>query len=254
MDFSKRSLVIGFLASGFLLTGCDAAANADDASTSPVSMEEKPESTVSAGQFEYQLRTEETSVQDDRFPFGFWEVTRVYPEILSGNHPAAARAANDRIEGLVYQYRCDDMGDEVFHTRKVYLGNGVLSMSYEAVWTCASMPSPESETGFLNLDLASGSGIDLEAQFRDRGSYQRFQQRVLEHLNHELESQMAGQSETCPEATHIDGFHFDGKHLWVASLPREQDMAACGVKVRFTVESLQELLKPTSPLRLTGEQ
>ncbi|GGY74607.1 hypothetical protein [Marinobacter zhanjiangensis] len=255
MDFSKLTLALGFLVSGFLLTGCDATANTDKASTTSVSTntQEGPGNTELNGQFEYELRSEEASVQDDRFPFGYWEVTRVYPEIVSASHPSAANAANQRIDALVHQARCEDMGDEAFHAREIYLGNGILSMAYEAVWTCASMPSPESETGFLNLDLVAGSELDLEAQFRDRDSYESFQERAVEALNHELEAQMAGKSETCPEATSITGFHFDGKNLWAALQSGEEGTATCSVKVSFAMESLQEQLKPISPLRLEGQ-
>lgn len=257
MDFSKPTLALGFLVSGFLLTGCDATANTDKASTTSVSTntqeQERPGSTELNGQFEYELRSEEASVQDDRFPFGYWEVTRVYPEILSASHQSAANAANQRIDALVHQARCDDMGDEAFHAREIYLGNGILSVAYEAVWTCASMPSPESETGFLNLDLVGGSELDLEAQFLDRDSYESFQEQAVEALNQELEAQMAGKSETCPEATSITGFHFDGENLWATSQSGEEGTAACSVKVSFAMESLQEQLKPSSPMRLEGQ-
>ncbi len=183
MHFLKTIFLIVSLVPGVLLTACDASATADDATPDVgVTKAEEHENTGAAGQFEYELRTEEASVLDDRFPFGYWEITRVYPEIVSESHPQVAEAANGRIAALIDQYRCDGLGDQSFRTQEVYLGNGLLSIAYEATWMCASMESPDSESGFLNLDLSDGTEVKLEEQFRGPSDYAQFRNRSVQEL------------------------------------------------------------------------
>lgn len=249
MDFLKVVLVTGLLANSVLLTACDSSASADDSSLKSADAKTEMRNRAELdGQFEYQLRTEETSMQDDRFPFGFWEITRVYPEVLSDSHPSAAEAANARIAELVDRFRCEGMGDIAFHTREIHLGNGVLSMAYEASWTCASMPSPERVSGFLNLDLADGTEIELDEQFRDRYAFERFQETAIRELLQARESQAASQGVTCPDIRSVNGFHTDGEELWVASLPEEPGPAPCDVKVGFSLPTLKDRLKPDNLL------
>lgn len=245
MDFLKVVLVTGLWANSALLTGCDSPASADDSSPRPADARAETRNRAELdGQFEYQLRTEEAAMQDERFPFGFWEITRVYPEVLSTSHPVAAEAANQRIAELVDRFRCEGMGDVAFNTREIHLGHGVLSMAYEASWMCASMPSPERVSGFLNLDLSDGTEIELDEQFRDRYAFERFQEAALRELLKERDSQGV----TCPDVRSVNGFHTDGKALWVASLPEEPGPEPCDVKVGFSLPALKDRLKPDNLL------
>lgn len=245
----KTILLIGFLGNGLLLTGCDAPATADDAPPDPDNAKvEVSKSAGQVGQFEYELRTDEASVLDDRFPFGYWEVTRVYPEILSDSHPMVADAANQKIAALIDQYRCDGLGDQSFRTQEVYLGNGILSIAYEATWMCASMQSPDSESGFLNLALSDGSEVRLEEQFRGPSDYAQFRNRAVRELKHELEEQVSEPEEGCPEISAFNGFHTDGKDLIVSSLSGQHGNTACDVDARFPLQSLEGKLRADSVL------
>ena len=251
MDFHKAITLVGLLASAFLLAACDSSANTDASPPAPVKSASMADRKATlAATFDYELRTEEYSMQDDRFPFGYWEIIRVYPEVVSADQPAAASAVNERISTLVGQFGCDGMGDESFHTREIYLDNGLLSMTYEATWTCATMQAPDGRAGFLNLDLASGSELTLDEQFQDRYAYERFQKSALEALNDALEDQVDGRDLDCPEITELSGFYTDGTELWVAALAPEHGMTHCDVRTGFLLTSLQDQLKPHSPLGL----
>lgn len=251
MDFHKAITIAGLLASVLLLAACDSSANTDASPPGPVKAASVADrkATLEAT-FDYELRTEEYSMQDDRFPFGYWEIIRVYPEVVSTDQPGAASAVNERISELVGQFGCDGMGDESFHTREIYLDNGLLSMTYEATWTCATMQAPDGRAGFLNLDLASGSDLALDEQFRDRYAYERFQKSALEALNDALEEQMDDQNLDCPDITELSGFYTDGTELWVAALPPEHGMAGCDVRVAFALAPMRDQLKRLSPLQL----
>lgn len=242
----KTIFLIVSLVPGILLT---ASATADDANPDVgATKAEERKNTGSAGQFEYELRTEEASVLDDRFPFGHWEITRVYPEILSESHPSVAEAANGRIAALIDQYRCDGLGDQSFRTQEVYLGPGLLSIAYEATWMCASMETPDSESGFLNLNLADGSEVKLEEQFRGPSDYAQFRNRAVQELNRELEDQVSDSGEDCPEVRAFNGFHTDGTDLTVSSLSDRQGSAACNVHASFPLQSLEGKLRADSVL------
>lgn len=245
----KTIFLIVSLVPGVLLTACDASATADDARPdAEASKAEERKHTGTAGQFEYELRTEEASVLDDRFPFGYWEITRVYPEIVSESHPSVAEAANGRIAALIDQYRCDGLGDQSFRTQEVYLGPGLLSIAYEATWMCASMESPTSESGFLNLDLADGTDVKLEEQFRGPSDYAQFRNQAVQELNRELEEQVSDSDENCPDVGAFNGFHTDGTDLTVSSLADQEGNAACNVHVRFPLQSLEGKLRADSVL------
>lgn len=212
--------------------------------------DEVDRSASAGGAFEYRLQTEETARLDDRFPFGYWKVHRVYPVLMSEDQPRAVQVANKRIVERVHGYRCDGMGDVTFSTREVFIGNGVLSMTYDASWMCASMSSPQSESGFLNLDLMGGSEIQLEDQFRDAAAYEGFRAVAIVALNEELEGRTASDGRRCPPASSMSGFKVSGGELVVASFPGQGENSACDVEAALPLDSLDDELKPDSSLRL----
>lgn len=247
MHSLKAIVPIVVLVHGVLFAAGVAAADTVPGDADAAKTDER-KSTGAAGQFEYELRTEEASVLDDRFPFGYWEVTRVYPEILSETHPSVAEAANGRISALIDQYRCDGLGDQSFRTQEVYLGTGILSIAYEATWMCASMEAPDGESGSLNLDLADGTDVKLEDQFRGPSDYAQFRSQAVQELNRELENQVAESGEPCPQVRAFSGFHTDGTDLTVSSMSDQEGFAACHVRVSFPLKSLERQLRADSVL------
>ncbi|MFC4258131.1 hypothetical protein ACFOZ5_03690 [Marinobacter lacisalsi] len=249
MHSLKTVLLIGFLANGLLLAACDSSATANVAPPDSENVKaDRSKNTRAVGQFEYELRTEEASVLDDRFPFGYWEITRVYPEILSDSHPLVADAANQKIAALIDQYRCDGLGDQSFRTQEVFLGNGLLSIAYEAMWMCAAMQSPASESGSLNISLTNGTEVKLEDQFRGPSDYAQFRNQAIRKLNRELEDKVSDAGEGCPEVRAFNGFHTDGTNLIVSSRSDQQDSTACDVEVSFRLQSLEGKLRADSVL------
>lgn len=85
-------------------------------------------------------------------PVGFWETSLHYPKIESDS-TADADSLNKLIVDFVHSFHCDDGGDQTFTGKITKLNTTSLVMSYESMWMCESMPSPDYEAGTVTIDL-----------------------------------------------------------------------------------------------------
>jgi hypothetical protein len=199
------------------------------------------------GQVGYELETIAQEIPDDDSPIGYWEVDKTFPVITPTSDVPAAEVINLEVRRLVAQYSCEGKGDETFNSENVFVGERVFSMQYEAMWMCATMPSPDSASGSLNFDLADGSRISLKEQFESADAYHAFGEKALAAMNEQLAA--AGSNDECTPVTALGDFRIDEKHLYVSSPSGEHGESFCEVEVAFEKPEIQDLLKPDSVLR-----
>ena len=85
-------------------------------------------------------------------PMGFWETRLQYPSI-DPDSTVDTDPINKIIIDFVGSFECDDGGDQTFTGKITRLDTNMLVMSYESMWMCESMPSPDYEVGTATIDL-----------------------------------------------------------------------------------------------------
>src|SRR5690625_5656209 len=104
-------------------------------------------------------------------------------------------------------------------------------MQYEAMWMCSTMPSPDSSSGALNIDLTDGSELALNNQFKSEEEYAIFAQRALGEINKQLKSVDNEKGEECSQAAELGEFDVDGAAIHVRTRCRSGGGSVCGVVV-----------------------
>lgn len=107
----------------------------------------------------YQYVTHQDQVDDDKSPLGYWEINHRYP--VFENHDASALVddLNNRVAETLAEFHCPEGGDETFTAEVAPVTEGELDIEYEAMWMCASMPSPDHTSGSLSFDIAEGTTL-----------------------------------------------------------------------------------------------
>src|SRR5690625_318298 len=116
-------------------------------------------------------------------------------------------------------------------------------MQYEAMWMCSTMPSPDSSSGALNIDLTDGSELALNNQFKSEQEYAIFAQRALGEINKQLKSVDNDKGEQCSPAAELGNFHVDDDAINVHTPSRTHGGSGCDVGVRIDRKSVGSLLK-----------
>ncbi len=163
MVLFKKSYFILFV----LLISCSKGENeinskvSEDSSTQA----EKLVSEVSYGMF-----SNEKTVKDDGSPMGEWTLSESYPELKGKVKDNVKAKINKSIRELPKKYKCPSGGEHTFTSNVKFINNRIFSMSYEAMWYCPPMASPDSTTGALTFNLNTGDNILIESQYINRDS------------------------------------------------------------------------------------
>ncbi len=191
-------------------------------------------------------RTEKVS--DPASPVGYWVIDKRYPLFSDSDKDAPmASELNNRLQEVVERYQCDSGGDESFEAVVHTLEDDLLSLSYTAMWTCKSMPSPDSTEGSTTIALPSLKPVDLKAQFIDQERYEEFSSQIRSLHSRKMEEK--GKREDCPfpqweyftvEPDSIS-FYFEASTHY----PSE-----CAAKIQIRRAELTKMLVSGSPLSL----
>lgn len=229
-----------------IAVACDPSSSLADPSSSPNST---GKSEISTYALTYELKSIDDEITDGNSPFGYWTITKTYPVIEPEDVPVA-EAVNASVRNLVNNFSCGGQGEETFNSENVYLGAEIFSMQYEAMWMCSSMPSPDSSSGALNIDLTDGSELALNSQFKSEQEYAIFAQRALGEINKQLKSADNDKGEQCSPAVELGNFHVDADAINVHTPSRTHGGSVCDVVVRIERKSIKPLLKPESVLQV----
>src|SRR5690625_7392851 len=111
------------------------------------------------------------------------------------------------------------------------------------MWMCSTMPSPDSSSGALNIDLTDGSELALNNQFKSEQEYAIFAQRALGEINKQLKSVDNDKGEQCSPAAELGNFHVDGDAIHVHTPSRTHGGSACDVVGRMERRWCEAMLR-----------
>lgn len=196
----------------------------------------------------YQQIVEEKTIDDEMAPVGFWEVSLRYPKITGGFPASVITKVNKVITEHVSKYSCSDLGDHTFTSETKYFDKELLSMTYRAMWMCATMPAPENTSGALTFNLITGEPLLLSSEFIDDKASKEF----FSILSAKIKSQtLAVQSQKeidCPEITTHSYFYKTKNAITLVATAPFHRFSGCTTELEFGSNEMKRFFKPDSLL------
>lgn len=181
-------------------------------------------------------------------PGGSWVRSVRYPQIESGVASEIRSAVNDTIVAHVGKHKCAGPGDQQFTATVTRSDGTVLSLQYEAMWMCASMPAPQSKPGGLTFDLRTGHGMSLGEELTDTARRDALERRVVQGAKAAMSKRLGRDAAYCPDPRWTSElFLTDSTAVFVGMFASHAD-AACEVEVSIPLEELRRLLRHGSVL------
>lgn len=235
--FLARRLSIGSIL--LCLVGCNDSATSQNAASYNTA-----EVAVS-----YEIKETEKEIADENSPLGYWEVRKRYPVFSSSQDVAIAEILNERISDLLERYSCSSLGEQTFSVENAFIDERVFSMQYKAMWMCATMPSPDSASGTLNISLADGQDIVMQDEFMSKSEYDAFIHNAILLMRKQLKRSEDEMGKGCPTINAVGGFYVRADSIVLESPRMFHGESSCEVEVSFDKDVIAEMLKPGSILR-----
>lgn len=202
---------------------------------------ESAEPEAAAGQISYEWRETTKQTEDELSPLGYWDVDLRYPLFASTNPRHKLDALNKQVEALRESYSCTDKGDETFTADVKFASPNLVSLIYEAMWYCPTMPSPDSGSGVINFDPIAGKSITLaDLVVRDKA------EALASLLAEKAQQALKGGNEACRGDSAFDQFYRDGDE--VVFLSSKDGHGAEGCSISVPLKQIDTYLKQGSPL------
>ncbi len=242
---TKITIIIAFLFSAVIIITSGYFKNKDD-HTNKV----KNNAVVTQVQnpADYQQIVVEKTIKDKMSPMGYWEVSLSYPKI-TGDFPENIKAKiNKAIADHVGKYGCSDLGDHTFVSATKYFDKELLSMAYETIWMCSTMPAPDSGSGALTFNLLTGEPLLLSSEFIDDKAGIEFFSILSEKIKSQTLALQTQYEIDCPEiTTHSYFYKTEDAIVLVAEAPFHSD-SECTIEIEFGSSEMKRFLKPGSLL------
>ena len=232
---------------------CISACGSDNASSQET---QKPNTQVSAlalpatgSAIKYEMKTIKKQIPDTASPIGSWEIDKSCPVMRTAPRQDSIASLNQKIMALVDQYTCEGKGDETFTGKVTLAGDRVFSMRYESMWMCATMPSPDSTSGTLNINIKDNSAIDLRNEFAGDSAYNTFLAKTLKRINQKVAERRAQQKVECTPVTQLGNFYITPEALVISTLPKSHGDTACDIELTIPRREISRQLKSGSGLQ-----
>ncbi|MGH9258309.1 MAG: hypothetical protein ACRD08_00185 [Acidimicrobiales bacterium] len=171
-----------------------------------------------------------------------------YPQIERGVAPEIRNAVNQTIAAHARKHACAGPGDQQFTAAVTRSDATVLSMKYEAMWMCPSMPAPQSNDGGLTFDLGTGRRVQLDEELADPARRDALDRRVVRDAMAAVSRKLGPGATECPEPVRTSEFYVTHSGVvFVGMFPAHVD-AACAVEVSIPLGDLRSLLRSGSVL------
>lgn len=119
-----------------------------------------------ASTFTYQMKKVEKTVRNNKTESGDWSIYLQYPAITNPEKQKIVDTVNLKIESIVSQYSCGEIGERSFIADVVFLSSEIFSLTYEAMIMCPKMPRPDFEAGAITFELTTGKQIQLKEHIK----------------------------------------------------------------------------------------
>ncbi len=191
----------------------------------------------------YRMVNQEEGEDDAELPMGYWQSIKTYPEIYDVIDTPVKEKINRAIVELASKYSCDEYGDYSFTGNVKYLSDDVLSVMYEVMWMCGSMPSPDSTVGSVTFNLDSGQVVILDEEFLDAVAKDKFNLNIGEKIK-----LMNSAGSFCLEHDQFDVYYrTESAFVFVMNVGRHSD-SACISEIKFPIDDMKMYVKEGSGL------
>lgn len=112
--------------------------------------------SASVPDISYTVENEYSKIDSDDSPVGYWEVDLSYPVLSNPSNTSEIIRINQAIKDLVNKYTCADGGDKTFNGTMIRVDENHVSLQYESMWMCATMPHPDTDSGNILFDTLTG--------------------------------------------------------------------------------------------------
>jgi len=187
-------------------------------------------------------------IQDEASPMGYWEISENYPQ-LSGQISEASRInINEAIVSQVNKYKCGEYGDYTFSSKVRYFDNYLLSVSYESMWMCPNMTSPDSDSGAFVFDILTGEKLLLKSEFISNKKSSEFLASINEKIQSKIKSLKLKNKIDCPAILNYSYFYkVKDSTVFIAETDSHSD-SGCVAKIVVSDDELKSYIKPGSAI------
>lgn len=244
---TKTTIIIAFLVSAVIIITNGYLKN-KDSNTNKAQSNVVTTQKLNNNPADYQQIVEEKTIKDESSPMGYWEISLSYP-IITGGFPESIKAkVNNAIKEHVGKYGCSDLGDHAFVSATKYFDKELLSMAYETIWMCSTMPAPDSASGALTFNLLTGEPLLLSDEFIDNKASIEFFSMLAEKIKSQRLVLQTQNEIDCPDiSTHSYFYKTKGAITLVAEAPFESD-AGCTIEIEFGSSEMKRFFKADSLL------
>jgi hypothetical protein len=197
----------------------------------------------------YEMNTIKKQIPDKSSPLGYWDISKSYPVISSAPGKDIPQSLNQKIMALVNQYTCEGKGEETFTGEVTLASDRIFSMRYESMWMCATMPSPDSTSGTLNINIHDNTVLDLRNEFASDTAHKAFVEKTLLRINKKLSERRAQQKVECAPVMKFGNFYVTPETLVISTPPGAHGDTACDVEVAIPRRDISAQLKADSGLQ-----
>jgi hypothetical protein len=150
---------------------------------------------------------------------------------------------------LVNQYTCEGKGEETFTGVVTLASDRIFSMRYESMWMCATMPSPDSTSGTLNINIHDNTVLDLHNEFASDTAHKAFVEKTILRINKKLSERRVQQKVECAPVMKFGNFYVNPETLVISTPPGAHGDTACDVEVAIPRRDISAQLKADSGLQ-----
>ena len=200
-----------------------------------------PQNTISA--VSYRMISTEDGEDDASLAQGYWQSLTSYPELNGQIKEPVKIKINEAIIKLSKEYSCETYGDYSFSSDVTFINSELFSMTYEIMWLCPKMASPDSTIGALNYNLLTGEVIHLESEFANASAHND----LLLMLSNKLSSQNKDNKD-CPAKDKYSYFYKTKTSLFFVADVQQHSDSGCITEIEISKDEMTKYLKAESLL------
>ena len=100
--------------------------------------------------------------------------------VVSGQDTSVVNALNNRIDSaLVRQVQCNPRGDLFVSSQLTFCNQNYLSISYQQMYQCRTMPGPSGKNAGITFSLDNGQALNLRSLVKSDAAYEMLTEEVL---------------------------------------------------------------------------
>jgi hypothetical protein len=166
------------------------------------------------------------------------------PVVFNGD-PVILKKINDRFNGIVSNYKCNPKADLYFTSKVVFESEDILSVKYNALYSCESMPGPSSYEGGVTFDLTTGEEIDISSQSISDDGFFKISKKVMDNYI-ELSQVEVKEFELCETPLFSGEYYIERGFITFVNFFSAHYLSFCEIEIKIPLIEVIELFKQSS--------